>query len=82
MTARQVAFEALMAPGVLQCQQNTVEEVPCCGCQSICVHISAAAPTAISSMPRGGGATPKSSMMGKSILLGYTISISMTSCEP
>ena len=37
-------------------------------------------PTLTSSMPRGGGGMPKASMMGKSILLGYTIIISITSC--
>lgn len=31
-------------------------------------------------MPTGGGAMPKSSMMGKSILLGYTSIISITVC--
>lgn len=33
-------------------------------------------------MPTGGGVMPKFSMMGNSILLGYTISVSMPRCNP
>lgn len=36
--------------------------------------------TFTSSMPRGGGTTPKFSMTGKSILLGYTSSICIMRC--